>query len=30
MGEVVDETSFMSFQDREGMSNDDDEIDEGF
>jgi hypothetical protein len=31
MGDEVDSTNFMRFQDREGMSNDDDEdIDEGY
>lgn len=30
MGDDVDATTFMRFQDREGMNNDDDEIDEAF
>lgn len=30
MGDEVDPTTFMRFEDREGMSNDDDGIDEGY
>lgn len=30
MGEGVDETSFMRFEERQGMSNDDDENEEVF